>query len=227
MALERIEVNPPGGAEPVGTVIWMHGLGASGHDFEPIVPFLHLPQVRFVFPHAPVIPVTLNGGMSMPAWYDILTLDREPGKNREPEISVREGARHVEALLAAEIDAGMPADRIVLAGFSQGGAMALHVGARFPVSLRGIMVLSGYLLLPDIFAEEAHVGNSETAALFCHGKDDPMVPCIGGRHAYETMRDQASSRAIEWHEFPMGHEVCPQEIGVIARWLGERFADSL
>ncbi len=234
MRIEKIEINPSSAGDPVGTVIWLHGLGASGHDFAPVVPEMGLPKVRFVFPHAPQMPVTINGGMVMPAWYDILTLDRpspleiaanRPDLIREPEASVREGARYVEAVVAEEIERGTPAGSIVLAGFSQGGAMALHVGLRYPLALRGIMVLSAYMVLPHTIADEAHEANSRAPMLFCHGSQDPMVPRMGGHHAYEAVRDKHPERSIEWHEYSMGHEVCPEELGLIARWLQDRFVE--
>lgn len=228
MSLKRIEIDPASGDAPEGTIIWLHGLGASGHDFAPVAPLLGLPHVRFVFPHAPEIPVTINGGMVMPAWYDIITLDHQAqgGPPREPEESVRHGARLVEALIAEEIERGCPAGSILLAGFSQGAAMALHVGLRYPATLRGIVVLSGYMVLPTTFAEEVHAANNETPMLFCHGSDDPMVPRAGGHHAYELVRKASTSRSIAWQEYPMGHEVCPEELGKIALWLRQRFPSS-
>jgi len=161
--------------EHTSTVIWLHGLGASGDDFEPIVPMMEMPHTRFVFPHAPILPVTINMGMRMPAWYDILTLEWD-SEAREDERTIRNSAELVVELLEAEHARGIPYDRIVLAGFSQGGALALHVGTRYPHTLAGIMILSAYEVLSETYDNEAHDANSETAMLFCHGVYDPMVP---------------------------------------------------
>ena len=218
--LPCVEV-PPQTSEPLGTVIWLHGLGANGHDFEPLVPMLHLPQVRFVFPHAPELAVTINGGMIMPAWYDIRSLDDSP--DREPIAHILDAARMIEALIAREQERGVPSGRIVLAGFSQGGAMAMHVGLRYPATLLGIMVLSAYLLLPDRLQEEAHEANHETPMLICHGQQDPMVPCQAGERARDRVQALAPQRPVVWQTFPMGHEVCVPEITLIGQWLQERF----
>jgi len=212
----------PASGEPTGSVIWLHGLGANGHDFEPIVPLLRLPRVRFVFPHAPEIPVTINGGWIMPAWYDIRTL--EAGPDREDEAGIDRSAAQVEALLAREVERGVPRDAIVLAGFSQGGAMALHVGLRQPEGLRGIMALSTYLVVEERLQREAHPSNHETPMLFCHGRQDPLVPVDRGRLAHDTLATLTPDRPLRWHDFAMGHEVCPQEVEIIAGWLQERFA---
>jgi phospholipase/carboxylesterase len=213
--LPGVEIDPPG--KPEGVVVWLHGLGADGHDFEPIVPILGLPRARFVFPHAPRIPVTINGGMVMPAWYDIASI----GGGGEREADVRRSAAQIQALLEREEQRGVPADRMILAGFSQGAAMALHVGTRYPRGLRGIMVLSGYEVLAHTREREENPANRSTAILSCHGTADPMVPIAAGRLAYEAHAHPA--RSAEWHEFPMGHEVSPGELTVIRQWLGARF----
>jgi phospholipase/carboxylesterase len=215
--LPCVETAVAGGA--VGTVLWLHGLGADGHDFEPIVPLLGLPRVRFVFPHAPHRPVTINGGAVMRAWYDIRSLD-DPSA-REEETDIRTSATLLEELLARESERGVPAERTVLAGFSQGGAMALHVGTRYRQGLRGLMVLSGYEVLASTREAEVSPANRLTPLLGCHGTADPLVSLARGRAAYRA--HAASGRPADWHEFPMGHEVCPEEIQVIRRWLGERF----
>jgi phospholipase/carboxylesterase len=202
---------------PRGSVVWLHGLGADGHDFEPIVPMLRRPDLRFVFPHAPSQPVTLNGGFVMPAWYDILTLDRSP--DRESEADIRRSTTLVEALLQREKDRGVPAERIVLAGFSQGAAMALHVGLRFPERLAGIVVLSGYLVLPETLAAEWHAENRSTPVLFGHGRHDDLVPMASGREAFDRVQRHRPPAHTSWHEFPIGHEVDDAEIDVVARWL--------
>jgi phospholipase/carboxylesterase len=216
--LPCVEVEARG--EPRGSVVWLHGLGADGHDFEPIVSLLGLPIVRFVFPNAPSRPVTINGGMVMPAWYDITSLGgRGPGERAE---DVRQSARLIVALLEREERRGIPSSRIVLAGFSQGAAMALHVGVRFPRPLLGIMVLSGYEALAETRDAEAADASRATPMLFCHGTYDPLVAIDRGRQAYRACA--TPERKVEWHEFPMGHEVSPAEIVVIRTWLGGLFA---
>jgi phospholipase/carboxylesterase len=213
--LPCVEIDPPG--KPEGVVVWLHGLGADGHDFEPVVPILGLPRARFVFPHAPRGPVTINGGMVMPAWYDIVAIGGDGAKGED----VRRSAKQLRALLEREERKGVPADRIVLAGFSQGAAMALHVGTRYPRALRGIMVLSGYEVLPHTREREETPANRTTPMLFCHGTADPLVPIAAGRLAYEA--HVHPQRPAEWHEFPMAHEVSPAELTVIRQWLGARF----
>ena len=197
--------------------MWLHGLGADGHDFEPVVPILGLPRARFVFPHAPRVPVTINGGIVMPAWYDIVAI----GAGGANETDVRRSAKQIRALLEREEQNGVPTDRIILAGFSQGAAMALHVGTRYPRALRGIMALSGYEVLPHMREREETPANRATPMLFCHGTADPLVPIAAGRLAYEAHAHP--ERPAEWHEFPMAHEVSPSELTVIRQWLGARF----
>tara|TARA_R110002049_G_scaffold54869_32_gene152489 strand:+ start:3932 stop:4630 length:699 start_codon:yes stop_codon:yes gene_type:complete len=209
------------GADPEGTIIWLHGLGADGHDFEAIVPELHLPAslpLRFVFPHAPVRPVTVNGGMRMRAWYDIRSFDAE---GRADEAGVRESSALLDALVSAEIERGMPAARIVLAGFSQGGAIVLHNALRSRQRLAGLMALSTYMPLPHLFdAEVAGRADSQDRALpvfMAHGNQDPMVPFAAGAEAAEMLR--SAGFEVEWHDYPMAHGVCPQEIADIRAWL--------
>jgi phospholipase/carboxylesterase len=215
--LPGVEIDARG--EPAGTVIWMHGLGASGHDFEPIVPLLELPQVRFVFPHAPARGVTINGGLIMPAWYDIFALATAGGEDAD---DVRESAAMIEALVDREAARGIPSERVVLAGFSQGGAMALFVGTRHAKPLAGIMVLSGYEVLARTREAETSEANRTTPLLVAHGTHDPMVPIARARDAFAAY---AEGRAeAQWHQFAMGHEVCPAEIAIIREWLGARFA---
>jgi phospholipase/carboxylesterase len=215
--LPCVEIGPQ--EKPDGAVVWLHGLGASGHDFEDIVPLLNLPRVRFVFPHAPRRPVTINGGLIMPAWYDILVFGAASG-GEEPR-HVRESAVLVEALLAREQERGVPASRIVLAGFSQGAAMALHVGVRFHRRLLGIMALSGYQILGDTLAAEARPENLTTPLLSCHGRLDDVVDIERGRHAHQALAHPG--RPAAWHEFPQGHEVSLEEVELIRRWLSDRF----
>ncbi len=218
--LELVEVEATGTHD--ATVIWLHGLGASGHDFEPIPPLLGLPNARFVFPHASYRRVTINFGMEMRAWYDILTLDRTGV--REKAADIREAATQVEALIADERARGIPAERIVIAGFSQGGAMALHVGLRHAEPLAGIMVLSAYELLAETRETEAHEANAATAVLMAHGEHDPVVPVWLGEAARDALKasDPAGHRPLEWHTYPMQHEVCPEELRQIAAWLHAR-----
>ena len=216
--LSCVQVEPAGPAR--GSVLWLHGLGADGHDFEPVVPLLDLPDVRFVFPNAPARPVTINGGMVMPAWYDILHIGGPPSGERRPD--VRESARLIEAVLDREEGRGVPSSRIVLAGFSQGAAMALHVGIRHAKPLLGIMVLSGYQVLGETSEEEASAANRATPMLFCHGRHDPLVAIQWGRQAHEACA--RSGRDARWHEFPIAHEVSLPEIAVIRDWLKARFA---
>jgi len=216
--LECVEIEPPG--QPAdAAVIWLHGLGASGHDFAPIVPELGLPadhRVRFVFPHAPPIPVTLNWGMVMPAWYDIVEL----GKRNDDVEGIRRSAQHVEALIAREKERGVPAGRMVLAGFSQGGAVALFQGLRHTERLAGLLILSAYLLLPDALAAERASANAEINILQCHGTLDPMVQERMGREARDTL--VAAGYAVRYETYPMEHQVCPPEIRLIGEWLNER-----
>ena len=204
------------GAYPVASVIWLHGLGADGHDFEPIVPELGLPaalRVRFIFPHAPVRPVTLNGGMAMRAWYDILEL----GGVREDGEGLRQSQAEVEALIANEAARGIAAGRIVLAGFSQGGAIAFQAGLRHPKRLAGIMALSTYLPLAGTVEAERHAANRDLPIFMAHGTMDPMISI--GRAQQSRKMLEALGYPVEWREYPMPHSVCPQEIADISAWL--------
>lgn len=199
-----------------GAVIWLHGLGASGHDFEDVVPLLGRNDVRFVFPHAPRRPVTINMGLIMPAWYDIAGLDE---RSEEDSRGVTASARLVENLIARERERGVASERIVLAGFSQGGALALYTGMRHAQTLAGIMVLSGYELGTKRREVEVGVANRSTPLLGCHGVYDPMVHIQWGRAAYEAYAHP--DRPSAWHEFPIAHEVSLEEIQVIRNWLAE------
>ncbi|MGH8251263.1 MAG: alpha/beta hydrolase [Steroidobacteraceae bacterium] len=212
---DAVVLAPAGPA--AASVIWLHGLGADGHDFVPIVPELKLPAslaVRFVFPHAPVRPVTLNMGMRMRAWYDIKTLTAE---GRADETGMRESVATVGRYIAAERAAGIAAERIVVAGFSQGGAIALHAGLRHPVRLAGILALSVYLPLQSALAAELAVANRQTPILMCHGQFDPVLPCELGVMARDWLR--AGGYSVDWKEYPMQHQVCMPEIADIAAWL--------
>ena len=207
---------------PAASVVLLHGLGADGWDFVPIVAELGLPAslpVRFVFPHAPVRPVTVNNGYEMRAWYDIKVFTPE---GRADAAGLAESVRRVDALLEAEIAAGVAASRIVLAGFSQGGAVALSAGLRFGERLAGLLVLSTYLPFPETLAAGKSMSNQDLPILMCHGRMDPVVPLAMGTEARDVLR--AQGYAVEWHEYPMQHEVCAAELGEIARWLRARLA---
>jgi len=202
------------------TVIWLHGLGADGHDFEPIVPELGLPAghgIKFVFPHAPERPVTINGGMVMRAWYDVAAADLT---QREDEAGLQESASHVRGLIAAELAQGIPSRRVVLAGFSQGGAIALFTGLRFAEPLAGILALSSYLPVPSRLAGEASPANKDTPILMAHGVLDPIIPLQQGEHSAALLRRQ--TYAVEWKTYAMPHSVCPAEIRDIGEWLRQR-----
>jgi len=208
--LPCVEVGPERDAD--AAIVWLHGLGASGHDFEDIVPMLRLPRVRFVFPHAPRRGVTINGGLIMPAWYDIIRFSDAAGSERADH--VRESAEMVEALLAREHERGVPPDKMVLAGFSQGGALALFAGVRHAKPLAGIMVLSGYEVLPS--ERPAESAGAATPMFFGHGTYDPVVPVQRGRMAFGAYE---AGREAAWREYPMGHEVCAEEVADIRDWL--------
>lgn len=203
--------------EPDAAIIWLHGLGADGHDFEPIVPQLGLRaevRFRFIFPHAPAMPVTINGGYVMPAWYDIIQTDL--GIEHD-EAGIAASARAVQMFIEQQQMHGIPASRIVLAGFSQGAAMSLHVGLAQSEPLAGIMALSGYLLLPGQM--ETHVKREALAAslFMAHGINDPVVPFGLGKSAHDRL--QKLGMEVEWHSYPMAHQVCPKEIAAIGGWL--------
>ena len=203
-------------------VIWLHGLGADGYDFVPIVPRLVLPpplSVRFVFPHAPPRPVTLNGGMRMRAWYDLIGLGRT---DVQDETGIRASALLLDGLIDAQVAAGVPRARLVLAGFSQGGAVALHTGLRHGEALAGIMALSTYLPLSTKAEQELTAAGRATPVLMCHGRHDPVLVFELGTHSRDLLRGQGVS--VEWHEYPMAHEMCAAEIDDIAGWLRSRLA---
>jgi phospholipase/carboxylesterase len=214
--LDCLEIEPAGTA--AGAVIWMHGLGADATDFEPIVPMLEIgAPVRFVFPNAPVRPVTINGGMAMRAWYDI-----DPGAPLAGTEDIRASAAAVEALLDREVERGIPEHRIVLAGFSQGGVIALHLGLRHPRRLAGILALSTYLHDHEHLGDEASLASVDAPVFMAHGRMDPMIPITRAITSREALT--ALGYTVEWHEYPMGHQVCPEEIADIGTWLGRRFA---
>jgi phospholipase/carboxylesterase len=213
--LEAVEIET--GRKPTGAVIWLHGLGADGHDFAPIVPQLVSPEerpLRFVFPHAPVRPVTINGGMAMRAWYDILGFG--PGIPQD-EAGIRAADEQVQELILRENARGIPTDHIVLGGFSQGGAISLFAGPRYPEKLAGIMGLSCYMLLEDLMPAERTRVNYSTPVFLGHGTQDPVVDIRLGAQARQLL--EAGGHPVEWHAYPMPHSVCPQEVDDIAAWL--------
>ena len=215
MAREGVEIDT--GPNPQAAVIWLHGLGADGHDFEPIVPELVRPSeraLRFIFPHAPMRPVTLNNGYVMRAWYDIIAIDRRAA---EDESGSRASQALVTELIRRENSRGITTPHIVLAGFSQGGAVALFSGTRYPERLAGIMGLSCYQVLAGRFAAERDPANQSTPIFLAHGTQDPVVVPALGEAACRQL--QAAGYAVEWHTYSMPHAVSPQEVADIAAWL--------
>ncbi len=207
-------------ANPTHSVIWLHGLGADGHDFAPIVPQLVAPTwpaLRFVFPHAPVRPVTINNGMSMRAWYDIAAFDLNA---RQDEAGMRTSVASVEKLIARENARGVPSERIVLAGFSQGGAIALAAGLLHTKKLAGVVALSTYLPMHAVLTAERHSANASTPIFWGHGLADPVVVLQRGLDSRDAL--QALGYPVDWHTYPMLHAVCPQEIADLRDWLGQR-----
>jgi len=205
------------GNNPDAAVIWLHGLGADGGDFAAIVPELDLtgcPPIRFVFPHAPTMPVTVNGGYAMPAWYDIFGSDLQ---KREDEVGIRLSALALEALIAREVGRGIATDRIVLAGFSQGCAMVLHTGLRHPARLAGIVALSGYLPLSSQLGAQVDAANRDVPIFMAHGNADPMVVLPRAQASRDALL--ALGYRVQWHSYPMGHSVHPSELHDIALFL--------
>ena len=228
--LRRLEVGPE---DARASVIWLHGLGASGHDFADVPRLLELPDVRFIFPHAPNRPVTINMGLIMPAWFDVRRLASDAfdgavaagaGDDAVDARGVRQSVEQVRALIEHERGRGVPPERIVLGGFSQGGAIALFAGVRHAERLAGIMVLSAWEILPHTRAAEESDANRQTPLLVCHGRYDPMVPLVGGQRAYEAYA--TGGRPARFHAFPMEHAVCLEEIQVIREWLHSCLAPS-
>jgi len=210
-----VEINPS--TPPRASLLWLHGLGADGHDFEPLVPQLGIVEelgVRVVLPHAPRRPVTINNGMIMRAWYDIRTVDF---CNGEDEQGIRDAERLLQALIARELDHGIPAARIVLAGFSQGGALVLHTGLRYPQRLGGLLVLSAYLPLAASVAAERSAASADVPVLLAHGTQDPLVLFPWAERTRDQLRELGY--AVDWREYPMAHAVCPEEVMDIRTWL--------
>ncbi len=213
--LPFVEVSPS--ASPNACVIWLHGLGDSGHGFAPIVPELKLPAsmaVKFIFPHAPERPITINNGMRMRAWYDIKSLDF---KSRADLGGVQESSAQVEQLINTQIESGIPANRIVLAGFSQGGVIALHLASRFSQKLAGVLALSTYMCEPDLLAKDAIDINRDTPIMMAHGEQDEVVPVFMGNAAYKTLKENNFN--VTWQTYTMQHNVCMQELKDIGEWL--------
>ena len=216
--LETVEIET--GKNPSASVIWMHGLGADGNDFVPIVNELELggtPAIRFVFPHAPMRPVTINNGYVMRAWYDVSLGDLEGNSRRADERGVRESQAHITALIEREAKRGVAPENVVLAGFSQGGAIALQTGLRHPRKLAGVMALSTYLQLADSLPQEAAPANKATPIFMAHGTYDPLVPLMMGAGSMTLLT--GLGYAVEWRQYPMPHSVCPEEIQDIGAWL--------
>jgi phospholipase/carboxylesterase len=220
MLLECVEQET--GAAPAWTVLWLHGLGADGHDFAPIVPELvrpHWPALRFIFPHAPQRAVTINGGMRMRAWYDITGMDFA---TRAEAAGIEESVVQVEALVAREAERGISASRVLLAGFSQGGAIALAAGLRRSEPLAGLVALSTYLPGGDAVAAQRHPNAVAQPVFFAHGDSDPVIPVQHGQASAQALRRVGFD--VAWHRYPMAHQVCAQEISDLGDWLDRRLA---
>jgi phospholipase/carboxylesterase len=220
MILPCVEIETA--ANPRHAIVWLHGLGADGNDFAPIVPELVArgwPPLRFVFPHAPVRPVTINGGMPMRAWYDI---KGAAIADRQDEPGMRASIAQLDALIAREGERGIPPAHVLVAGFSQGGAVALAGGTRHAAALGGIVALSTYLPLADKTAAERHPANADVPIFMAHGRHDPVVPLSLG----EISRDALTTLgyAVDWHSYPMAHQVCAEEIADLRQWIGARLA---
>jgi phospholipase/carboxylesterase len=216
--LPYVEVNP--NQPHTATVIWLHGLGDSGNGFSPTVPALQLPSnsaIRFVFPHAPIRSVTINNGMEMRAWYDIKSVDFNQRADLE---GVLDSCQQVTRLIEAEIAKGIPSERILLAGFSQGGVIVYHLGLRFEQKLAGILAMSTYMCAPKSLHSEASDVNKSIHIMSMHGTEDPVVPRFLGHAAYQQL--YSLNYAIQWQEYQMDHSVCPQQIVDISRWLQQR-----
>ncbi len=213
--LEAITIEPKRIAD--ACIIWLHGLGADGHDFKDVVPSLGLAKdhaIRFVFPHAPTLPVTINGGMLMPAWYDIAALDF---KATQDEKGIRHSEKSIRALIDKTLLQGIKSKRIILMGFSQGGALALHTALRFDQPLAGVGVLSAYLPIHHLLSEERNIANSQLSIFMAHGLADPVVPYMMGQASYGWLKSAGYTPA--WHAYPMEHSVCYEELQDIGKWI--------
>ena len=216
MTLECVEIEPT--LNPLGSIIWLHGLGADGHDFEPIVPDLDVNvPVRFIFPHAPMRPVTINGGLEMRAWYDV-----DPQSSLSGTDAIRDSAKAVQELVNEENQRGIPNDKIVLAGFSQGGVIATYLGLRTEERFAGIVALSTYIHDHEHVIEEVSFNSIDTPIFMAHGIMDPMIPIARAVTSREALI--VGNYQIEWHEYGMGHQVCPEEISDISAFLKRCFS---
>lgn len=214
--LNYIEINPEK-KQPVGTVIWMHGLGADGHDFAPMIPELKLPHelpLRFIFPHAPLRPVTLNNGYVMRAWFDIYSLNRNA---KIDLVGIDESVRNINELMTQEEERGISPNRIIIAGFSQGCVVALNVGLRYPKRLATIIGLSGYLPNAVDLIKNAQPANNETPIFIGHGTEDNVVPYFYGQQSFEILK--RNNFNVSWHSYKMGHSVCGEEIKDLGEWV--------
>lgn len=216
MALKKTIIEPAGQAE--ACVIWLHGLGASSEDFTDVVPYLGLPnhRIRFVFPDAPSIPITLNGGLRMPGWYDIRSLNL---MDNQDEAGIRHAEGLLKTLVEEQVRQGIPSEKIIVMGFSQGGAVSLQFALRYPQKLAGVGVLSSYLLLPEKIATEKHLANQETSFFIAHGSLDPMVPLALAQLVASTL--ETLKYKARFHSYPMAHMVCSQELSDLGRWISE------
>lgn len=218
MAEQQLEyIRKDTGPDPRFAVIWLHGLGADGHDFEPIVPELRLPDnapVRFIFPHAPTQPVTINGGMTMRAWYDITAMDLSVAVD---ESGIYRSVDHLQGLIQMVVDEGIPSQRVLLAGFSQGGVIALQTGLSHPERLAGLIALSTYVALPDVIRAADDSANRETPIFMAHGRFDPVIPLSLGKRSKDFLTE--AGYPVEWRDYPMEHSVHPEEIRDLGNWL--------
>lgn len=206
------------GTSPTHTMIWLHGLGADGEDFVGVAEQMELPlAMRYIFPHAPKHPVTINGGFVMRSWYDIADVDIAA---KQDDAGIRASQAEIEKFIAAEKERGIPSENIFLAGFSQGGAIALHTGLRHPARLGGILALSTYLPLADTLSQEVSLSALKTPILFAHGIHDPVVPYTLGKMSADKLLQHGFN--LDWHEYPMPHSVCADEINDIERWLKQK-----
>jgi phospholipase/carboxylesterase len=221
--LDAVEINPA--QQPQACLIWLHGLGADGHDFEPLITELRLVNeigVRVVLPHAPPRPVTINGGMVMRAWYDVLSTDFG---HTEDGSGIRQSEQELLTLIAREVANGIPAERIVLAGFSQGGAMALYTGVRYPRAFAGILALSCYLPLAESLARERCESSRAVPIMMAHGVSDPLIPLALAEQSRDRLRQLGYT--VDWHTYSMPHAVYPQEIRDLRDWLENRFVAAI
>ncbi|MDX1902180.1 MAG: alpha/beta hydrolase-fold protein [Gammaproteobacteria bacterium] len=217
---DKIEINPSGPSR--GSVIWLHGLGASGDDFVPVARELNTLgfNLRFIFPHAPMQPVTINGGYVMRAWYDIVSLSIDSHADTS---GMEKTEQTIHALIQAEEKNGTPTEKIILAGFSQGAVMALLTGLRYPKKLAGILALSGYLPHPNETIANAPKKNHATPIFIGHGTADTIVPCILGKTVFDAL--QHAQYSVEWHDYLMPHSVCMEEVADIAQWMGKIYSE--